>query len=251
VPINHLSLSIGAPTPKQSADIAEVDGIAAEFHAALVSVSNEIESVHRWRAKSDDIQSLFFPWLCERFKVSLESVEGFEGTTTSRNRPDAQIWLDEAGTRRVLVEVERGGTVTNNHDLKDLWKAHLSPLTQHLFLVVPNSIEDERGNPRSDQAFLRCSARLQSFFINRRTEVDVWSVHLFGYGPSPAPRSKRSTSGGSSELASRAQTLDASDFEHERRSGTSFTTTSAPIAESLFYPDMLAQRFAQRGGKQG
>jgi hypothetical protein len=67
--------------------------------------------------------------------------------------------------------------------LKDMWKAHLSPLVQHLFLVVPNSINDEKGAPRSDQAFLRSTARLSSFFRDCRTEVDVLSVHVFGYGP--------------------------------------------------------------------
>lgn len=191
MPINHISFRIATPDDRQACDIARVEQIATELVAELERVSDQIDQVHRWRAKSDDIQALFFPWLAERYTVSVEKTEGFEDTATKRNRPDAQIWLDETGSRRVLVDVERGGTVTNGHDLKDLWKAHLSPLTQHLFMVVPNSIEDEDGKPRSDQAFLRCSARLGSFFKSRRTEVDVWSLHLFGYGADPQPRSSR------------------------------------------------------------
>ena len=188
MPINHASFSVGSPTPAQAAEIARVERIASALLGELRRVSDEIDRIHRFRAKSDDIQAVFFAWLRENYRVSIETTEGFEDTTTRRNRPDAQIWLDDSGARRLLVEVERGGTVTNGHDLKDMWKAHLSPLLQHLFLVVPNTIEDERGKPRSDQAFIRCTARLGSFFKDERTEVDVLSVHLFGYGADPVPR---------------------------------------------------------------
>src|SRR3954453_5182713 len=143
MPINHASFSVGSPTPTQAAEIAGVEGIASALLGELRRVSDEIDRIHRFRAKSDDIQVVFFAWLRENYRVSIETTEGFEDTTTRRNRPDAQIWLNGHGTRRVLVEVERGGTVTNGHDLKDMWKAHLSPLVQHLFLVVPNTIEDE------------------------------------------------------------------------------------------------------------
>lgn len=195
MPINHTRFGIGGPSPEQAADIATVHGIALELRRELERVSDEIDRIHKWRTKSDHIQALFFPWLSGRYRVSLETTEGFEDTATRRNRPDAQIWLNDSGTRRVLVEVERGGTVTNGHDLKDMWKTHLSPLTQHLFLVVPNTIEAESGKPRSDQAFLRCSARLGSFFKDRRTEVDVWSLHLFGYGADPLPRARKHAAG--------------------------------------------------------
>lgn len=188
MPINHVAFSVGAPSPSQLLEIRRVSEIAEGLLGELKRASDDIELAHRWRAKSDEIQAIFFPWLQQQYRVSVEKTEGFEDTATRRNRPDAQIWLNDEGDRRVLVEVERGGTVTNGHDLKDMWKAHLSPLVQHLFLVVPNSIEDEAGNPRSDQAFIRCSARLGSFFADSRTEVDVLSLHLFGYGADPIPR---------------------------------------------------------------
>lgn len=186
MPINHLSYRVLAPSDAELAEISRVEEMAAELLGELRRVSDEIDRIHRWRVKSDDIQATFFGWLDEKYKVSIEKTEGFEDTTTRRNRPDAQIWLNGEGSRRVLVEVERGGTVTNGHDLKDMWKAHLSPLVQHLFLVVPNTIEDQHGKPRSDQAFLRSSARLGSFFKDARTQVDVLSLHLFGYGADPA-----------------------------------------------------------------
>lgn len=54
--------------------------------------------------------------------------------------------------RGILAEVERGGTV-NNHDLKDVWKAHIGLDAQHLFLVVPNSSLRKDGPPREGRSF--------------------------------------------------------------------------------------------------
>jgi hypothetical protein len=79
----------------------------------LERISDGIDLIHRWRVKSDSIQALFFPWLSGLYNVSVEKTEGFEDRTTRRNCPDAQIWLYDSGARRILVEVERGGTVTN------------------------------------------------------------------------------------------------------------------------------------------
>lgn len=50
----------------------------------------------------------------------------------TRARPDFIYRLSNG--RGVLAEVERGGTTTNNHDLKDFWKTHIAPDAQHLFL---------------------------------------------------------------------------------------------------------------------
>jgi hypothetical protein len=183
MPINYAPFVVGRPDETEAVEIGRVEQIAKDLLGELRRISDEIDRVHRWRAKSDDIQKLFFGWLADSYDIVTESTEGFEDTTVHRVRPDAQILLNLEGTRRILVEVERGGAVTNGHDLKDMWKAHLSPLVQHLFLVVPNSINDEKGAPRSDQAFLRSTARLSSFFRDCRTEVDVLSVHVFGCGP--------------------------------------------------------------------
>ena len=81
----------------------------------------------------------------------------------------------------MVAEVERGGTVNNNHDLKDMWKAHIALTAQHLFLVVPNANWTEAGGPR-ERPFARVSRRLGAFFGDDRREIDVLSVHIFGYG---------------------------------------------------------------------
>ncbi len=166
----------------QRHELTEVRAVAEALKAELHKVSDSIDAIHRWRAKSDLISATFFPWLEAHFRVELESQAGFEKSSTPFNRPDAQIGLDSTRPNRIIVEVERGGTVTNGHDLKDMWKTHLSATAKHLFLVVPNSITDESGRQRADNAFSRCVARLGTFFGDPRTEIDVWSLHLFGYG---------------------------------------------------------------------
>ena len=94
-------------------------------------------------------------------------------------RPDFFYRLSEK--RGILAEVERGGTVNNNHDLKDLWKAHIAPDAQHLFLIVPNANWTSTGAVR-ERPFLRVTKRLAAFFGDRRREIDVVSLHVFSYG---------------------------------------------------------------------
>jgi len=74
---------------------------------------------------------------------------------------------------RVLLEVERGGANTNNHDLKDFWKCHLCPTADWLFLVLPERIHG--GLP-----FATTTRRFSPFF-DPGNEVNVHGVALFGY----------------------------------------------------------------------
>jgi hypothetical protein len=188
MPIRHAQFAVANPEQEDADEIAKVGMIADAMRAELERSSAEIESRHVHAAQSNDIQNVFFPWLEATYTVKIECTEGFENTATRGNRADAQLLIDGDTQRRILIEVERGGTVTNNHDLKDIWKAHLSPLVQHLFLVVPNAIVDGAGAWRSDQAFRRCQDRLGGFFDHERTRIDVLSLHLFGYGPERPPR---------------------------------------------------------------
>lgn len=181
--IAYRRFEISGGTPQQHQEMGEVRDVADAMRDELDRVSNVIDDIHVWRAKSDQISATFFPWLEANYTVEMESQAGFEGSATPFNRPDAQITLDVSRPNRIIVEVERGGTVTNGHDLKDMWKTHLSASAKHLFLVVPNSITAESGKRRADNAFHRCAARLGTFFGDDRTQIDVWSLHLFGYGP--------------------------------------------------------------------
>ena len=93
-------------------------------------------------------------------------------------RPDFFYRL--SAERGILAEVERGGTTTNNHDLKGLWKAHVAPDAQHLFLIVPMNNWRADGSPR-EKPYRLVARRLGAFFGDPRREIDVLSVHVFGY----------------------------------------------------------------------
>lgn len=97
-------------------------------------------------------------------------------------RPD--LFYRLAPGRGVLAEVGRSGTTTNNHDLKDFWKAHIAAEAHHLFLVVPHANWAADGSVR-ERPYRSVSRRLQAFFGERRREVDVLSAHVFGYGVNP------------------------------------------------------------------
>ena len=67
-----------------------------------------------------------------------------------------------------------------------MWKAHISPDTQHLFLVVPKANWGEGGRAR-EKPFPRVAYRLAAFFGDERRELDVVSAHIFGYGQVEGP----------------------------------------------------------------
>jgi hypothetical protein len=90
-------------------------------------------------------------------------------------RPDFYRRVHNSG---ILLEIERGKTLTNNMDLLDLWKCHLCAHADFLFLVVPNERPSESG--QVIKAFAGASRRLSTFF-EPQNYVNVEPVHLFGY----------------------------------------------------------------------
>ncbi|PYF97878.1 hypothetical protein SAMN05216184_11353 [Georgenia satyanarayanai] len=162
-------------------ELERVDALAADLSDHLVDRTDDIDAVHIHRAQSMAVQRIVSELLRERLgfdeEVVIEPGDGF----VTRARPDFYYPLEHG--RGVLAEVERGGTTTNNHDLKDLWKAHISPNAQHLFLIVPNANWNESG-ARRERPFARVVQRVGSFFGHPRREVDVVSAHVFGYGRS-------------------------------------------------------------------
>jgi hypothetical protein len=69
--------------------------------------------------------------------------------------------------------------------LKDFWKTHIAHDAQHLFLIVPHSNWKKSGATR-EKPFKTVARRLAAFFGDPRREVDVVSVHIFGYGRTAA-----------------------------------------------------------------
>ena len=177
--IKHQRFARKALTPAETAELERVDALALQLQAHLNSRATEIDLVHIHRAQSSAVQSIVSSLLREhlgfREEVVLTPSDGF----VTHARPDFVYSLGPG--RGIIAEVERGGTTTNNHDLKDLWKTHIAPDAQHLFLVVPNANWNETGAAR-EHPYARVLVRLGSFFGDPRREVDVVSVHVFGYG---------------------------------------------------------------------
>lgn len=161
------------------AEVARVDALADELAGHLTGQSARIDIVHVHRAQSSAVQSIVADLLREqlgfRDEVVLTPQDGF----VTHARPDFVFSLGPG--RGIIAEVERGGTTTNNHDLKDLWKTHIASDAQHLFLVVPNANWNEAGVAR-ERPYARVLTRLGSFFGDSRREIDVVSLHVFGYG---------------------------------------------------------------------
>lgn len=168
-----------APTPDELDEVATVDELAARLRTHLELHAQAVRDVHVHGAQSGAVQAIVSDLLRTELGFREEVVITPQDGLVTRARPDFFYRLG-AG-RGVLAEVERGGTTTNNHDLKDVWKAHISPDSQHLFLVVPVANWNSFGKPR-ERPFSRVEARVAAFFGEARREVDVLSAHVFGYG---------------------------------------------------------------------
>lgn len=160
-------------------ELARVDALAQHLLGHLRAKAEEIDVAHVHGASSGRIQEIVSLLLKEELEFREEVVLTPQEGLVTHARPDFFFRL--APDRGVLAEVERGGTTLNNHDLKDIWKAHVSPDAQHLFLVVPNANWNGAGIAR-ERPFPRVVSRLGAFFGDPRREVDVVSVHVFGYG---------------------------------------------------------------------
>lgn len=159
--------------------IGTVDHLANRLRRALERESVAIDEAHIHGAKSLAIQQIASAILKDRLGFDEEVLLTREDGIVSRPRPDFFYRLGpQTG---VIAEVERGGTVNNNHDLKDIWKAHIAPDAQHLFLIVPNSNWKQDGGAR-ERPFVRVCHRMGAFFGDARREIDVLTCHVFGYG---------------------------------------------------------------------
>lgn len=164
--------------PEHRSEVEAVDALAARLHAHIRDTRAEIEQIHVHGAMSSAVQAHFAELLRVELGFGEEVVLTPQSGFVTRARPDFFFGLGPG--RGVIAEVERGGTTTNNHDLKDLWKAHLSPDSHHLFLIVPASNWKADGSAR-ERPFPLVARRIGAFFGDRRREIDVLSAHVFAY----------------------------------------------------------------------
>lgn len=159
-------------------ELSKVDRLAEVLISHIADTRDAIAKLHIHGAASKALQDHFAVLLRGRLGFREEVVLTPQDGLVTRARPDFYFPLSVG--RGIIAEVERGGTTTNNHDLKDLWKAHIAPDVQHLFLIVPLNNWRADGAPR-ERPFPLVARRLGAFFGDPRREIDVLSVHVFGY----------------------------------------------------------------------
>lgn len=179
--VGYTRLTRSALSDVEQRELQRVDALANQLRDHLDRSEADINTVHVHGAQSGDVQKIVARLLREDLGFDEETRFADEIGLTTQVRPDFIFHLEPG--RGILAEVERGGTTTNNHDLKDFWKTHIAPDAQHLFLVVPHANWSAIGRAR-ERPFVRVSQRLGAFFGEERREVDVVSVHVFGYGNS-------------------------------------------------------------------
>lgn len=184
MPIPYRRYARAHLTSVEHRELAKVDGLARQLQGHLAQRATDIDRIHIHGAPSKDVQDVVAELLCGHLGFGQEVVLTPQDGLVTRARPDFFLRLDDG--RGILAEVERGGTTLNNHDLKDLWKTHVALDAQHLFLVVPLANWKPDGSAR-DKPFFRVVKRLGAFFGDERREIDVLSVHIFGYGRETPP----------------------------------------------------------------
>jgi hypothetical protein len=165
-------------SPEQVVEMQAVDSLAEKLLQHITATATELAVLHVHGAKSKAIQDHFAILLREQLGFGEEVVLTPQSGLVTQARPD--FFFELMDGRGIIAEVERGGTITNNHDLKDLWKAHVAPDAHHLFLIVPHNNWKGDGSPR-ERPFQTVARRLGAFFGDPRREIDVLSVHVFAY----------------------------------------------------------------------
>jgi hypothetical protein len=167
---------LSKPSPTRPYELREVRKLAQELRAFLnrPSTLGDLHTSHVVGKSSAAVQSILLPE-AERLGFQSERRGLFASCASNGVRPDYFRVIGQSG---ILIEVERGKTLDNNMDLLDLWKCHLCPIADYLFLVVPKRRPTKKGASRV--MFARVCHRLEAFFTVPNL-VNVEAVFLFGY----------------------------------------------------------------------
>jgi len=102
---------------EERSELEAVDELADLLRRHLEASTIAIDAAHVHKAGSSDIQRIASRLLKVELGFLEETRFAEDTGFTTRARPDFIYRLSDG--RGVLAEVERGGTTTNNHDLKD------------------------------------------------------------------------------------------------------------------------------------
>ena len=155
-------------------EIAEIRDIANKLNSHLKKKETIqlIKDKHIVEASSKVIQDIILPFATGELNFISEKKGLFNDY---RLRPDYYLKTSTSG---ILLEVERGKTITNNMDLLDLWKCHICEEAKYLFLIVPK-IRVHRDGKKTN-IFPSVCKRIESFFV-WGNYVNVNGVVIFGY----------------------------------------------------------------------
>ena len=155
---------------------ATVDDIARRLRAHLDEerIQQLLRERHIVGASSAEIQDIILEG-SRQLGFHSEKKSLFSSYGVAALRPDYFRPVIDTG---ILLEVERGKTIANNMDLLDLWKCHICPYADYLFLVVPKLRPDNNG--KTLPQFSHVLKRLAPFF-EERNYVNIEAVYLFGY----------------------------------------------------------------------
>lgn len=170
--LNSLKLSFFLNQNSKLSEISDVIEIADKVakYIDTKEVAELIFNNNKKNADSKTIQDIFI-----LFMKNL----GFESEKNNlfknyKLRPDYYKRLGD--NEGIILEVERGKTITNNMDIYDVWKCHICKEANHLFLFVPQSISHYRNVYESSLN------RLRSFFEpSEGNFINIKSLTLFGY----------------------------------------------------------------------
>ena len=144
-------------------------------HLNKPEIHKNIDEANKHGNKSQKIQEIV-QGNVKLLGFSSEKKGLFKNTPNPSLRPDFFKEIDSKNG--ILFEVERGKTRHNNMDLLDLWKCHICPKANFLFLLVP--IKRPQRNNDSLPVFSFVKKRMESFF-SKDNYVNVKAVFLFGY----------------------------------------------------------------------
>ena len=155
-------------------ELKEVFKIAKELENYLnqKEIIDQITKINVKGVHSQKIQKIITDYAEPKLGFSSEKEKLFEKYESKKLRPD---FYKKVGKTGILMEVEKGKTVTNNMDLLDLWKCHICSEANHLFLIVP--IRDEA---KGLNIFDTVCKRMSSFFV-KENYLNINSLVIFGY----------------------------------------------------------------------
>ena len=158
-------------------DFLEVKKIADELYAYInrPDISQKIKNKHIINAKSREIQEIFLEKMNE-LGFSSEKKGLFKKYRTNALRPDYYKKIGQ--NKGIIMEVERGKTISNNMDMLDIWKCHICEEANYLFLIVPQIRQTKKGT--NDIIYNKVINRLNSFF-EKNNYINIDAIVVFGY----------------------------------------------------------------------